>query len=67
LFIYFSLPVSKHSQYLKIQPSEYVGFPYGKREGKGRGNYPLRERTILLSVILSTPAWELLNGISYAG
>jgi hypothetical protein len=36
----FLLAGSKHSQYLRIQQSEYVGFPYAgwweEREGKGR-------------------------------
>jgi hypothetical protein len=52
---FFRIPGSKHSQYLRIQSSEYVDFPMltdgeREREGKGRGIYPLRERTILLKV-----------------
>jgi hypothetical protein len=44
LVIFFRLTGSKHSQYLRIQPSEYVGFPYAgwwrKREGREGGDYP---------------------------
>jgi hypothetical protein len=38
---YFWLAVSKHSQYLRIQPNECIDFPYAgwwkEKEGKGRG------------------------------
>jgi hypothetical protein len=43
---------------VNIQPSEYVGFLYAgwwkEREGKERRIYPLRERTVFLSVNLFT-------------
>jgi hypothetical protein len=48
------------SQYLRIQPSEYVGFPYvdwWKERGKGRGK----------SIHPPTTAQGLLTGIPYAG
>jgi hypothetical protein len=49
LFLLFWGAGSKYKHYLRIEPSEYVGFPYAgwwkEREGKGRGR-----------ISLSTPA-----------
>jgi hypothetical protein len=53
---YFWLAVSKHSQYLRIQPSEHVGFPsdgwWKEREGKGR-----REIHSTLHPCMRAPEW----------
>jgi hypothetical protein len=59
----FLLAGSKHSQYLRTQPSDYVGFPYGgwwrEREERERGRGE--------SIHPSTLAGELLSGTPYAG
>jgi hypothetical protein len=59
LVIFFRLTGSKRSQYLRIQPSDYVGSPIltgGEREGKGRGNLPLRRENCIPKGHPSIPA-----------
>jgi hypothetical protein len=49
---------SKHSQYLRIQPSEHAGFPYAgwEREGKGMGNLPFKRKNHSLKVTPGSPS-----------
>jgi hypothetical protein len=67
---FFWLAGSKHSQYLRIEPSEYVGFPYADwwrdMEREGRKIYLLRENHSP-ECHPTTPTQVLLNGIPYAG
>jgi hypothetical protein len=57
--IFFRVAGSKYSQYLRIQPSAYVGLLYaGWWRGKGKREFcPLRERENILDSEASLSTW----------